>query len=64
MINNLYSEVDVNFHGGATHNNEVNNVIFKIDSLKHKWGKIYKTPKNAQWAPPDYDTNIVKEITQ
>jgi glycosyltransferase Alg8 len=60
-IKNLYTEVDINFHGGASHDNRVEKVNFNIDLSKHKWGKIYHTPKNAGWAPPDYDTNIVKE---
>jgi len=59
-IDGLYSEVDINFHGGATHDNTVKNVSFNV-SDKHKWGKIYITPDNARWAPPDFDTNIVEE---
>ncbi|WP_297439949.1 glycosyltransferase [Sulfurimonas sp.] len=61
-IKNLYTEVDINFHGGASHDNLVENVHFHVNTSKHKWGKIYRTPKNASWAPPDYDTNFVKEI--
>jgi len=60
-INDLYSEVDVNFHGGASHNNSVENVHFNVDKKLHKWGKVYITPANASWAPPDFKTNRVEE---
>jgi glycosyltransferase Alg8 len=60
-IDKLYSEVDVNFHGGSTHDNLVTNVVYNVDIKKHKWGKVYITPKNASWAPPDLGPNIVKE---
>jgi glycosyltransferase Alg8 len=60
-IDGLYSEVDVNFHGGATHDNEVLNAVFNVDVKKHKWGKVYITPRNASWAPPDFKTNKVEE---
>jgi len=60
-IDGLYSEVDVNFHGGSTHDNEVLNAVFNVDVKKHKWGSVFITPENASWAPPDFKTNIVKE---
>ena len=59
-IDTLYSEVDINFHGGASHDNSAENVTFNVNKA-HKWGKVYRTPKNARWAPPDYTTNSVKE---
>ncbi|MEA3522841.1 MAG: glycosyltransferase, partial [Campylobacterota bacterium] len=46
-IENLYSEVDVNFHGGGTHHNLVTNVEYNVDMKQHKWGKVYTTPHNA-----------------
>jgi len=61
-IDGLYSEADVNFHGGASHDNRVQNASFHVDLSKHKWGKVYITPKDAKWAPPDFDTNTVEEI--
>jgi len=60
-IENLYSEVDVNFHGGASHDNSVIEAVFHVDKEKHKWGEIYRTPKNASWAPPDLDNNVVEK---
>ena len=61
-IDHLYSEVDVNFHGGGTHHNRVINAKFNVDIKKHKWGKVFITPNNASWAPPDLKSNILKEI--
>ncbi len=63
-IDGLYSEVDINFHGGASHNNTIKNVEFNVNKQMHKWGEIYYTPENAKWAPPDFHTNIVKDIKQ
>ncbi|MEA1920866.1 MAG: glycosyltransferase [Campylobacterota bacterium] len=60
-IDNLYTEVDLNFHGGGTHDNLISNVEFNVDIKKHKWGNVYRTPDNAKWAPPDFKTNRVKE---
>ena len=59
-IQNLYSEVDINFHGGATHDNEVKDVTFNLPS-SHLWPKIYRTPKTASWASPDLENNNVLE---
>ncbi len=58
-IDTLYSEVDINFHGGASHDNKVDNVKFNVDTAKHPWGEVFITPNNARWAPPDYATNSV-----
>lgn len=60
-IDGLYSEVDVNFHGGGSHDNEVLNAVFHVDKKRHKWGKVYVTPATAGWAPPDFKTNRVEE---
>jgi len=59
VIDGLYSEVDVNFHGGASHDNLVTNATFNVP-LTHKWGEVYTTPKNAHWAPPDLQNNRVE----
>jgi len=59
-IDTLYTEVDINFHGGSTHDNLVTNVVYNVDMKKHKWGRVYRTPKDASWAPPDLGPNIVK----
>jgi len=63
-IKNLYTEVDINFHGGSSHDNRVEDVIFNVNLKKHKWKEIYRTPDNASWAPPDLRNNIVKRITK
>ena len=60
-IDNLYTEVDINFHGGSSHDNLITNVVYNVDKTKHKWGRVYITPKDASWAPPDLGSNIVKE---
>jgi glycosyltransferase Alg8 len=57
-IDNLYTEVDINFHGGYSNNNTVSNVTFNLPTV-HRWDNIYRTPKNARWAPPDGPNNIV-----
>ena len=58
-IDKLYTEVDVNFHGGSSHDNRVEHVLFNVDFKKHKWKEIYRTQDNARWAPPDLGKNIV-----
>jgi glycosyltransferase Alg8 len=60
-IDNLYTTVDINFHGGSSHDNHITNVVYNVDTTKHKWGKLYTTPKDASWAPPDLNNNTVKE---
>ncbi len=60
-IDDLYTTVDINFHGGSAHDNHVTNVVYNVNLKKHKWGKVYRTPKNASWAPPDLGNNTVKE---
>jgi len=60
-IDKLESSVDVNFHGGATHDNLVTNATFHVDTKKHKWGKVFITPDDARWAPPDFKSNRVEE---
>ena len=61
-IDHLYSEVDINFHGGGTHHNLVTNAKFDVDKKDHKWGKVFVTPDDASWAPPDFKSNKVEEI--
>jgi len=61
-IDGLYTQVDVNFHGGGTHDNRLLKVKFDVDIAKHKWGKVFVTPSNASWAPPDFDSNTLEEI--
>ena len=60
QIKHLYAlETDINFHGGGSHDNRVEDVTFNVNDRLHKWGEVYYTPKDASWAPPDYDTNRV-----
>jgi glycosyltransferase Alg8 len=57
-LRDLASEVDVNFHGGFSHDNTVQGVRFAIPK-EHRWGPIYTTPDDAHWAPPDGPNNVV-----
>jgi glycosyltransferase Alg8 len=57
-IRNVDSQVDVNFHGGYSHDNTVENVRFAIPA-QHKWGPVFVTPNDAHWAPPDGPRNLV-----
>lgn len=58
QLRNLTSEVDINFHGGYSHHNQVDNVRFAVPPA-HKWPPIYTTPRDARWAPPDGPGNLV-----
>ena len=51
-IHHIKMGVDLNLHGGFSHDNRVENILFDIPK-KHKWKEITRTPKNAKWAPPD-----------
>jgi glycosyltransferase Alg8 len=57
-IRNVASEVDVNFHGGYSHDNTVDDVRFAIPP-EHHWGPVFVTPNDAHWAPPDGPRNLV-----
>jgi glycosyltransferase Alg8 len=57
-LRNIDSEVDVNFHGGFSHHNSVQDVRFAIPR-EHKWGPVFVTPRDARWAPPDGPGNAV-----
>jgi glycosyltransferase Alg8 len=57
-LRNIDSEVDVNFHGGFSHDNRVEDVRFAIPP-QHHWGPVYHTPNDAHWAPPDGPRNVV-----
>lgn len=56
----LNLKVDINFHGGYSRYNYVNNCRIYIPK-KHSWDPITRTPNNAHWAPPDGEENIVKD---
>jgi glycosyltransferase Alg8 len=53
-------QTDVNFHGGGSHHNRVDDIVFDVDDTRHKWGEVYRTPPDASWAPPDGPENIVQ----
>lgn len=57
-LRDIDSEVDVNFHGGFSHDNRVEGMRFAIPP-QHHWGPIYHTPRDAHWAPPDGPRNVV-----
>lgn len=57
-IRNIDSDVDVNFHGGYSHHNLVEDVRFAIPA-RHPWKDITTTPRDAHWAPPDGPGNLV-----
>ena len=53
--------VDLNIHGGFSHDNRVEHMKFDIPK-RHKWKEITTTPKSAGWAPPDGKNMIDKKI--
>ncbi len=60
-IHDLYSEVDINFHGGYTHHNLVEDVRFTMPE-QHRWKAITRVKQNARWAPPDGPRNRVESV--
>lgn len=59
-ISDLRTEVDINFHGGYSHDNRVQGILFALPT-RHPWPKVYRTPNDAVWAPPDGANNVVYE---
>jgi glycosyltransferase Alg8 len=51
-LENVATEVDVNFHGGYSHHNVATGIRSSVP-LQHKWGQSFRTPPDAGWAPPD-----------
>jgi glycosyltransferase Alg8 len=60
-LSNLNMEVDINFHGGYSHDNTIRNIKFYLPSF-HKWKAITLTPPTAKWASPDGKRNMAYEI--
>jgi glycosyltransferase Alg8 len=58
ILENIYSEVDINLHGGYSHHNLIRDIRFAIPP-GHKWQEITKTPHDAGWAPPDGPGNEI-----
>lgn len=57
-IQDVDTEVDINFHGGYAHHNRVDAVRFALPAA-HPWPAVYVTPADAHWAPPDGPGNRV-----
>ena len=51
-LHHLNMTVDLNLHGGYSHDNQIDNITFYIPE-KHHWDAIEHTPVDALWAPPD-----------
>jgi glycosyltransferase Alg8 len=60
-IRDSASEVDINFHGGFDHHNQVERVRFAVPPA-HPWGQVFVTPGDARWAPPDGPGNLVNGV--
>ncbi len=59
-LHHLNMGVDINFHGGFSHDNKIDNIVFNIPK-EHLWSEIEHTPQDAKWAPPDGDNKIDKK---
>ncbi|MBU1657633.1 glycosyltransferase [bacterium] len=59
---NLDMKVDINLHGGYSHDNNIRDIRFDIPSF-HLWDGIVLTPPDAKWAPPDGERNFAQDIT-
>ena len=62
LLKNLNMQVDINLHGGFSHDNTIENIVFEIPDF-HKWRGITLTPPNARWAPPDGERNYAQDIS-
>jgi glycosyltransferase Alg8 len=51
-LDDVTTEVDVNFHGGYSHHNVASAMRSSVPP-EHKWGQVFRTPSDARWAPPD-----------
>jgi len=56
-LHHLNMSVDLNFHGGFSHDNKIEYIRFDIPK-KHLWKAIEHTPNDAKWAPPDGQNSI------
>lgn len=62
LLRRIYTEVDLNFHGGYPHHNLVTGVIFNIPR-EHPWKGVIYIPRDACFAPPNGPENRVIGIT-
>ena len=51
VLRNILSEVDINFHGGGEHNNQIINTSIKLP-IYHRWEPVVVTGSDSHWAPP------------
>jgi len=58
QLRDIDSEVDLNFHGGFSHDNTAQDMHFAIPR-EHHWGPVFITPRDARWAPPDGPRNAL-----
>ncbi len=57
-LRHIYSQVDINFHGGYPHHNLVEDVVFAIPEV-HPWKGVVFIPDDAAFAPPNGPENRV-----
>ncbi len=62
VLSHLDLGVDINLHGGYSHDNSIRDITFHIPKY-HKWKGISTTPKDAKWAPPDGENNVVSKVS-
>ena len=53
--------VDINFHGGYSHHNTVDNIRSNLPP-RFPWQAVTQTPTDANWAPPDGPENRVTRL--
>ncbi|NOZ11744.1 MAG: glycosyltransferase family 2 protein [Gammaproteobacteria bacterium] len=57
-IKNIDTGVDINLHGGYSHDNIIRDIRFNIPA-QHPWKGVVHTPANATWAPPDGKNQVL-----
>lgn len=61
VLSHLDLGVDINLHGGYSHDNTIKDIVFHIPKY-HKWKGITRTPSDARWAPPDGNNNVISKV--
>lgn len=62
LLQHIYSQVDLNFHGGYPHDNRVIDITFDIPK-EHLWKEVVYISKDASFAPPNGPRNEVLGVT-